>query len=122
VEISAAGSHERKPHAPTISIIAAAIAVVAASQANAECFPRVHVAAYLNVEHGLSLKSWGLDDAGNMVELFMGKGGNWAVVTTTPLKCATVAMPHKLHGRLVATKPRNKVIAPENRMTLGAPM
>jgi len=114
-------SNERKSHASAVPILAAAFAVVAATQANAECFPRVQVTAYLNVEHGLTLKSWGLDDAGNMVELFMGKGGNWAVVTTTPLKCATVAMPHKLHGRLVTTKRRNKVIAPEKRMTLGAP-
>lgn len=87
--------------------------------ASAACYPRDHLTAFLLVEHGLTLNSWGLDDAGNMVELFLGDGGHWAVITTTPAKCSDIAMPHKLRGRLWEPPQQNKAVPPARSLTEG---
>ena len=102
-----------------MKMIATALAVLLALPAAAECYKRDHLAAYLKVEHGLALHSWGLDDAGNMVELFLGAGGHWAVVQTTPTRCSSVAMPHKARGRLSDPVPQNKINRPGLRMSPG---
>jgi len=90
-------------------LVAAIVLSILALPAAAECFNRDHLAAYLKVKYELSLRAWGLDDAGNMVELFYNDGGNWAVIETTPSRCAKVAMPHKEGGRLVEIAPPNYI-------------
>ena len=99
--------------------ILTAIAILTGSAAAAECYQRDHLAAYLQIEPNLKLHSWGLDDAGNMVELFLGAGGHWAVVQTTPTRCSSVAMPHKARGRLSDPEPQNKINRPGPRMSPG---
>jgi len=54
-----------------------------------------------------------------MVELFLGAGGHWAVVQTTPTRCSSVAMPHKARGRLSDPVPQNKINRPGPRMSPG---
>jgi len=100
-------------------ICATALAVLIACPAYAKCFERDHLAAYLKVEHGLSLRSWGLDDAGNMVELFISGTGHWAVIETTPRRCSSVRMPHKTWGRLSDPPVRNKAVPKARNMTEG---
>ena len=102
-----------------MKILAVFCAALITSPLAAECYKRDHIAAYLQVEHGLALHSWGLDDAGNMVELFLGAGGHWAVVQTTPTRCSSVAMPHKARGRLSDPVPQNKINRPGPRMSPG---
>jgi hypothetical protein len=86
------------------------------------CANRDHLAAFLKVEHGLSLYSWGLTDAGDMVELFLNDRGHWAVVTTKPNACASVDMPHKERGRLWLPPTRNNAIPDARRMSEGDPL
>jgi hypothetical protein len=98
-----------------------ALAVLLASPASAECWVRDHVAAFLKVEHGLALRSWGLSDGGDMMELFTNEAGHWAVVTTKPNQCASVSMPHKERGRLWMPPKPNKAIPNQLRMEDGDP-
>lgn len=75
--------------------------LLVAGAAWGQCWHREHVSAYLRTEHGLSLRSWGLSDAGTMLELFERDDGHFAVVETTPSGCTSIlAFPHHLHGRL----------------------
>lgn len=100
-------------------IVAAIVLSILATPLAAECFNRDHLAAYLKVKYELSLRAWGLDDAGNMVELFYNDGGNWAVITTTPFRCAKVAMPHKEGGRLADPARPNKALPPARYLSEG---
>ena len=102
-----------------LTALALATALIA-SPALAACYEPSHLAAFLRQEHGLRLHSWGLTDEGNMQELWMRAGGHWAVVSTTPLHCADVSMPHKLNGRLTEP-PRNPAMRP-GPMIPGWPM
>jgi len=101
-------------------IAATALAGLLASPLAADCFERDHLAAYLQVEHGLKLRSWGLNDSGNMVELFLSDRSHWAVVETTPARCASVRMPHKEWGRLSDPVQPNKAVPAPRYMTQGS--
>lgn len=51
--------------------------------------------------NGYALEAWGLNDAGNMEELWMMEDGAWVVVETTPSRCSTViSRPSEPMGRL----------------------
>jgi hypothetical protein len=89
--------------------------------AQAACYERDHLSAFLQVEHGLSLHSWGLTDAGDMLELFLSDTGHWATIRTTPAKCSSIDMPHQLHGRLWVPPVGNKAIQPDRLMSRGVP-
>lgn len=75
--------------------------------------------AFLKQEHGLHLHSWGLSDKGNMLELWLGDKGHWAVVTTTPSQCSSVELPHSLKGRLWTQPRANKAIPEDQRLNTG---
>lgn len=85
--------------------------VLAAGPVSAACYQPSHLAAFLKLEHGLTLHWWGLDGDGNMTELWINGEGHRAVVTTTPHHCADVSMPHRLHGRLTEP-PHNPALRP----------
>jgi hypothetical protein len=103
-------------------IRAAAVAVSLAASPALACAERDHLAAFLESRHGLSLHSWGLSDAGDMMELFISDRGHWAVVTTTPRGCASVAMPHKERGRLWLPPTPNSALPDAMRMNEGSPL
>jgi hypothetical protein len=111
--------------AAIIAIVAYAAAVTVflsrPSQAST-CWVREHVAAYLREAHGVTLHSWGLSDDGDMMELFLGDRGHWAVVTTTPRGCASVAMPHQLRGRLWTPPRPNNALPDTRQMNRGSPL
>lgn len=95
--------------------IAVILALIAAPAASAGCYDKKMLEAFLKHEHGLGLHSWGLSDTGNMLELWLGDKGHWAVVTTTPSQCSTVELPHELRGRLWVPPSQNYAV-PEDRM------
>lgn len=99
--------------------LAAMLAVFSNPVFAAQCYEKPMVEAYLKQEHGLRLHSWGLDDAGNMLELWLGAGGHWAIVKTLPDKCASVELPHQLRGRLWTPPSPNKAIPEDRRMNSG---
>lgn len=77
------------------------------------CYDRAILAAFLREAHGLRLHSWGLTDAGDMQELFIGPTGHWAVVQTKPNACSeVVSLPHKEKGRLTGRPLLNKAQPP----------
>jgi hypothetical protein len=83
------------------------------------CHEKDMLESFLKDRHELRLHSWGLSDEGNMMELWLGDEGHWAVVTTTPDKCSTVELPHNLKGRLWIAPSPNKAIPPADRMNKG---
>ena len=89
-----------------------------AAQAS-QCYERPMLMAFLDAEHGLKLHSWGLDDQGNMLELLLSPNGHFALVTTRPNKCASVELPHQLHGRLWTPPSPNKAVPEGLRMNNG---
>lgn len=97
------------------------LTLFAALPVRAECYSRDVLAGYLKAEHGLSLHSWGLTDSGDMAELFLSPRGHWAVITTTPRRCATVAMPHKERGRLWAPPKQNHALPDALALVPGVP-
>jgi hypothetical protein len=99
--------------------LAAVLTLCAAPAFAQPCHERDHIAAFLETRHGLALHSWGLSDAGDMMELFLGERGHWAVITTKPNRCATVDMPHKERGRLWAPPKPNSVM-PDAPMNYGS--
>ncbi len=88
----------------------------------APCHEKKMLESYLKVEHGLRLHSWGLNDKGNMLELWLNENGHWAVVTTSPSQCSSVEFPHNLRGRLWKPPSPNKAIPEAERLTPGDPM
>lgn len=107
------------------ALILIAISVFAGSrsfsQEKPQCYQRDHLAAFLKVEHGLTLHSWGLSESGDMMELFLSDRGHWAVITTQPNRCASVRFPHKERGRLWIPTPANPAFNPPLRMQEGPP-
>jgi hypothetical protein len=98
----------------------AVIAAGLSSAAHASpCHDKRMLEAFLKQEHGLSLHSWGLNNAGAMVELWLAPNGLFAVVTTTPAKCSTVEIPADLHGRLWTPPSPNRAIPPADQMNNG---
>jgi hypothetical protein len=95
-----------------LAVILALVAIPAKSE---QCHDKEMLEAFLKHEHGLQLHSWGLSDSGNMLELWLGSSGHWAVVTTTPWQCSTVQLPHDLKGRLWVPPSHNYAV-PEDRM------
>jgi hypothetical protein len=85
----------------------------------APCYEKAHLEAFLKREHGLKLHSWGVNGAGNMVELWLASNGLFALVTTTPDKCTTVEIPADLRGRLWTPSSPNKAIPEADRMNKG---
>ena len=102
--------------------ILTAAAVLLAFPAWSSCYQRDHLAGYLEARHGLALHSWGLSDAGDMMELFLSDGGHWAVVTTKPNRCASVAFPHKERGRLWMPPKQNWALPDGLWMDQGTPL
>ena len=99
----------------------AAVLALMAGPAVSACYNPQHLAAFLKLEHGLTLHSWGLNDAGNEEQLWLNSDGHWAVVETTPQRCSDIAsMPHKLRGALT-NPPRNPAMRP-GPMIPGWPM
>jgi hypothetical protein len=97
--------------------IAALLCLMAAPAAaqNTNCLNRDMLAGYLASE-GMPLYSWGLNSEGHMEELFLGEGGDWAVVVTAPSGCARLASrPDRLRGRLWSPAPGNKLFGPPFR-------
>ena len=94
------------------------IGLATAAQAS-QCYERPMLMAFLDAEHGLKLHSWGLDDQGNMLELMLAPSGHFALVTTRPNKCASVELPHQLHGRLWTPPSPNKAVPEDLRMNNG---
>lgn len=90
------------------------LALIAAPTASMGCYDKKMLEAFLKQEHGLRLHSWGLSEDGNMLELWLGPSGHWAVVTTTPAQCSTVELPHELRGRLWVPPSQNYAV-PEDR-------
>lgn len=90
--------------------------------ASSLCHNKDMLESYLKERHELHLHSWGLNDTGNMLELWLNEQGHWAVVTTTPGRCTSVEFPHKLHGRLWAKPQQNKSIPQQHRLTPGEPI
>lgn len=97
-----------------LAILAAAGAVMVAAPASSQerpCLDPDMVAGWLR-DRGFALDAWGLD-RGDMEELWIGPDG-WAVVRTTPGRCAAVvSMPEVPGGRL--SEPRDNPI-------IGAPL
>lgn len=91
------------------------LALIAAPTASMGCYDKKMLEAFLKQEHGLRLHSWGLSEDGNMLELWLGPSGHWAVVTTTPAQCSTVELPHELRGRLWVPPSQNYAV-PEDRL------
>jgi hypothetical protein len=87
--------------------------------ASSVCYEKDMLESYLKDRHELRLHSWGLNDTGNMLELWLNAQGHWAVVTTTPDRCSTVEFPHKLRGRLWAAPSPNKAIPQEYLLNPG---
>ena len=85
----------------------------------APCYNKPHLEAFLKQEHGLTLHSWGVNSAGNMIELWLSPNGLFALVTTTPAKCSTVEIPADLHGRLWTPPSPNRAIPEADRMNKG---
>jgi hypothetical protein len=85
----------------------------------APCYDKAHLEAFLKQEHELKLHSWGVNGAGNMVELWLAPNGLFALVTTTPAKCSTVEIPADLHGRLWTPPSPNRAIPEADRMNKG---
>ena len=94
--------------------LAIILALIAAPATSMSCYDKKLLEAFLKHEHGLRLHSWGLSDSGNMLELWLGPSGHWAVVTTTPSQCSTVELPHELRGRLWVPPSQNYAV-PEDR-------
>jgi hypothetical protein len=84
-----------------------------------QCYERPMLMAFLDAEHGLKLHSWGLDDQGNMLELLLSPDGHFALVTMRPNKCASVELPHQMHGRLWTPPSPNKAVPEDLRMNNG---
>jgi hypothetical protein len=98
----------------------AAVCISLASAAHAApCHEKPMLEAFLKQEHDMRLHSWGLNSAGNMIELWLAPGGLFALVTTTPAKCSTVEIPADLYGRLWTPPVPNKAIPEEQRMNNG---
>ncbi len=101
------------------AIVAAILSIGISHPVAAKCLDKQMLETFLKHEHGLRLHSWGLDDTGNMLELWIGNRGHWATVTTQPDKCATVEIPHKLRGRLWTPPSPNKAIPQDRTMNKG---
>ena len=102
------------------SLYAAIIAAGLSTPAHAApCHDKPMLEAFLKHEHAMRLHSWGLDDKGAMMELWLAPSGLFAVVTTTPAKCSTVAIPADLHGRLWTPPSPNRAIPPDAQMNNG---
>ena len=96
---------------PCIIVVVFSIYVTPA-YASKVCYNRDHAAAYFKEKHDMELHSWGLDDDGNMMELFLSESGHWAVITTQPNKCSSLISPQKLWGRLWQPPRTNKAVPP----------
>ncbi len=98
--------------------LAVCISLATAAHAS-QCYNKPHLEAFLKQEHGLTLHSWGINGAGNMIELWLAPSGLFAVITTTPRKCSTVEIPADLHGRLWIPPSPNKAIPEAGVMDRG---
>ncbi|MAG12784.1 hypothetical protein CL630_03160 [bacterium] len=49
-----------------------------------DCYERKRVIAFLKKEHSEALKSVGLSNKGNLVEVFISSGGSFTIMLTTP--------------------------------------
>lgn len=85
----------------------ATLLALAAGPALAACPPPAMQADVLKDAlryNGYALDAWGLNERGNMEELWRMEGGEWIVVETTPQQCATViSRPSDFMGRLSAS-------------------
>lgn len=101
------------------TLIAAALACFVTGTASAECIDREMAVDWLKIKNGMGLIAWGLDQDGNMVELFQRKDGMWAVIVTTPLRCSTfTGTPVKFWDKLHDPK-RNAAGPPDRKMKAG---
>lgn len=98
-------------------ILAILIALLPLGAAAGPCDGRDYVAAWLEAR-GLHIADWGLSPAGDMDELFIGEEG-WAILRTTPERCASVlSMPYETGGRL-SEAPRNSGVTPAGPLIAG---
>jgi len=105
------------------TLFASAILSLCFSPAYAQpCHDRDHIAAFLTHEQGMTLRGWGIDNAGNMLELFTADGGRFAVLSTSPNKCASLMWVEDFGGRLVDPPRRNRAIPPAQQMDRGEPL
>ena len=101
-------------------LCAAVIAAGLSSPAHAQdCYQRDHIAAYLQSEHAMTLRGWGIDINGNMLELFIADGGRFAMITTQPNKCSTMIWAEHHAGRLVDPPRHNRAIPPAPMLDRG---
>jgi hypothetical protein len=102
------------------AVIAFAISAVCIKPAFAtQCHYKPMLEAFLKQEHAMRLHSWGINGAGDMLELWLAPNGLFAVVTTTPRKCSTVELPSDLKGRLWVAPSPNKAIPDAGIMDRG---
>jgi hypothetical protein len=99
----------------------AALLVLASPPALAEpCAERDPLAAWLRLDHGMKLVGWGISREGNMLEFFHDGAAHFAVIQTTPHRCATIlAMTERPHARLEPEAPRNHAVPPARRLSEG---
>jgi len=97
------------------------IALLATIANASPCFERDHIAAFLIHEQGMTLRGWGIDATGNMLELFTAYNGRFAVLTTSANKCASLIWAEHHGGRLVDPPRRNMAVPPANRLDRGEP-
>ena len=100
----------------------AAVLAILAAPAWGDCYDRDVLAGYL-ADRGMVLHSWGINSEGDMEELFLHpESREWAVVRTTPRRCATVvSTPDRHHDRLWEP-PRNRAVRPPRRLDEGSPL
>jgi len=109
----------RKPLALLVLVAGMLVSTVATAQA---CIQREHVVAFLTHEQDMTLRGWGIDIDGNMLELFISEGGRFAVLTTSPNKCSTLIWAEEHGGRLVDPPSRNLAVPPAPKMDRGEPL
>jgi hypothetical protein len=63
------------------------------------CHEQEHLDAWMR-EQGMALESWGLDDDGHMLRLWLREDGRFAVVVTTPERCSWAILPFQHFGTL----------------------
>lgn len=89
---------------------AAVLATIASTAGAQDCLDPAMVAGWLR-DQGYRMHGWGLDH-GDMEELWLGPGDAWAVVRTTPAKCARVVSMPQQPGRRLDASPRNPALGP----------
>lgn len=84
------------------------------------CAERDPLAAWLRLDHGMKLVGWGISREGNMLEFFHNGASHFAVIQTTPHRCATIiALTERPYARLEPEPQRNHATPPARRLQEG---